>query len=290
MLNFQNVLFPVDFSESAKHTASYVAWIARKFQGRVTLLHALDTSMTGTPVPLLRPDLQASYEGLVRKRRESELAAFASGMFDGLSVTRVLEAGDAAETIVRYSEENEIDLVVMPTHGLGTFRWLLLGSVTAKVLHDIACPVWTMVHSETLASKETNEIRTIVCGVDPYSESARVIQAAFDIAAKCGAAVRLVHAILAPQARPESTLDAEFKRYLFDTARERMAKCQEEAHTDWEVCIEGGGISSVVHDAAARYQADLVIIGRGHLPNRFGRLRTNVGAIIRESPCPVLSV
>jgi len=37
---------------------------------------------------------------------------------------------------------------MMPTHGLGGFRRFLLGSVTAKVLHDADCPVWTGVHLE----------------------------------------------------------------------------------------------------------------------------------------------
>ena len=290
MLNFRRILFPIDFSESSRQTAPYVAWIARRCHSQVTLLHALDIFLSGSSAPLLRPDLQASYEDLIRKQRESDLIGFAASAFEGLNATRVVEVGDAADTIVRYIEKNEIDLVVMPTHGWGTFRWLLLGSVTAKVLHDVFCPVWTMVHSETFFPSEGNEIRTIVCGVDPYSEPIRIIQAASEVAGNCGSAVHLVHAVPAPEARPGSTFDLGFKSYLFDTARERMAKCQQEAHTDWEVCIQGGTISSVIRDAAIRLQADLVIIGRGHLPNRFGRLRTNVGAIIRESPCPVLSV
>src|SRR5689334_17455788 len=182
MLNFRKILFPVDFSGSSKYTAPYVAWIARKFHGQVTLLHALDIFLTSSSAPLLRPDLQASYEDLIRKQRESDLIEFAPSAFAGLNATRVVEVGDAAETIVRYIEKNEIDLVVMPTHGWGTFRWLLLGSVTAKVLYDVSCPVWTMVHSETFVTSDTNNIRTIVCGVDPYLEPIRIIQAASELA------------------------------------------------------------------------------------------------------------
>ncbi len=37
----------------------------------------------------------------------------------------------------------ELDLIMMPTHGGRHFRSLLIGSVTAKVLHDVRCPVWT---------------------------------------------------------------------------------------------------------------------------------------------------
>ena len=215
MLNFRRILFPVDFSESSKQTAPYVAWIARKFHSQVTLLHALDIFLTGSSAPLLRPDLQSSYEDLIRKQRESDLMGFAAAAFMGLNATRIVEVGDAAEAIVLHTEKNEIDLIVMPTHGWDTFRWLLLGSVTAKVLHDVSCPVWTMVHSETFFPSEGNEIRTIVCGVDPYSEPIRIIQAASEVAGNCGSAVHLVHAVLAPEARPGSTFDLGLKRYLF---------------------------------------------------------------------------
>jgi nucleotide-binding universal stress UspA family protein len=139
-------------------------------------------------------------------------------------------------------------------------------------------------------SSYSKEIRTILCGVDLYSEPARVIKAASDMAAHYAAVVRLVHAIAAPEAKPGGNIDAGLKRFLFDTAREGIAKCQDEAGTDWELCIQSGSIASVLRDAAVHFEAELAVIGRGHLQNRFGRFRTNVGAIIRESPCPVLSV
>jgi len=290
MLNFRRILFPVDFSDRSRQAAPYVAWIARKFQSQVTLLHALDISSAAPATPLLRADLQKSYENLISQQRKSDLAEFAPSVFDGLSVTRIVEVGDAAETVTRYAESNEIDLIAMPTHGLGTFRWLLLGSVTSKVLHDSARAVWTTVHSESLLPAAANEIRAIVCGVDLYSEPVRVIQAASDMAAACGAVVRLVHAISAPEAKPGSNMDAGLKRFLVDTAREQITKCQEEAGTNWEVCIQSGGVASILRQAVVHAKADLVVIGRGHLQDRFGSFRTNVGAIIRESPCPVLSV
>jgi nucleotide-binding universal stress UspA family protein len=290
MLNFRTILFPVDFSKRSEQTVPYVAWIARKFGSQLTVLHVLDMSSAAPAATLVREDLLKPYETLVRQRRESELAEFAPNAFNELKVTRILELGDAAEVITRYAERNEIDLIVMPTHGLGTFRWLLLGSVTAKILHDTTCPVWTTVHSETLVPSTPKEIHSILCGVDLDSEPARVIQAASDVAAACGAIVHLVHAIAVPEGKPGSNIDTGLLRFLSDIARDQIAKCQKQADTNWEIWVQSGRISSVLRDAATRIRADLVVIGRGHLQNRFGRLRTNVGAIVRESPCPVLSV
>ena len=51
----------------------------------------------------------------------------------------IVQEGDPAVNIADYASENGIDLIMMPTHGYGKFRSLLLGSVVSKVLHDADC-------------------------------------------------------------------------------------------------------------------------------------------------------
>jgi nucleotide-binding universal stress UspA family protein len=65
---------------------------------------------------------------------------------------------------------------------------------------------------------------------------------------------------------------------------------QRDAGTNFEVCLEGGSAAHVIRAAAFHHEADLVVIGRGSIHETFGRLRTNAYNIIRDSPCPVLSV
>jgi len=74
----------------------------------------------------------------------------------------VLLKGDPAECIVRVAQENAVDLIVMPTHAHGRFRRFLLGSVTAKVLHDTDCPVLTGVHHEDKPFLDSAQITSIV--------------------------------------------------------------------------------------------------------------------------------
>ena len=61
---------------------------------------------------------------------------------------RVAE-GDPGSRIVEAARASGFDLIMMPSRGRGTFRSALLGSVTAKVLHDAECAVWTAAHTET---------------------------------------------------------------------------------------------------------------------------------------------
>jgi nucleotide-binding universal stress UspA family protein len=290
MLTFRRILFPVDFSARCGDAAPYVALIARGSASEVVLLHAFGI-YEGIPCGAESPTaVYWAYENGVRQRRIAELESFGHEDFKDLSVTRTIEVGEPAERIVQYVAGHAVDLVVMPTHGHGKFRQLLLGSVTSKVLHDAACPVLTTAHSENLASKSFEQISVIVCAVDLSSDTSRVVRAACDMALASGAAVQLVHAIPSPERENGYVENAPFQRFLFDTASEQLAATQRETQTHFDVCIRHGNVAAVVAEAATNCGAQLVVIGRGRIQKLLGRLRTNVAGIIRESPCPVLSV
>ena len=70
------------------------------------------------------------------------------------------------------------DLIMMPTHGYGPFRRFLLGSVTAKILHDATCPVWTSTHLETSVGTGKVGIRKVLGAVDFGPRSSVVLQVA----------------------------------------------------------------------------------------------------------------
>ena len=74
------------------------------------------------------------------------LRDYADQTFPGCALEAMCRMGDPAKKIICFARETEIDLIMMPTRGGGTFRRFLLGSVTAKVLDDATCPVWTDAH------------------------------------------------------------------------------------------------------------------------------------------------
>ena len=60
----------------------------------------------------------------------------------------VLAAFGAAEAIVEYAKEYNVDIIVMGTHGRGGFAHLLMGSVAERVVRTAPCPVLTVRHPE----------------------------------------------------------------------------------------------------------------------------------------------
>jgi nucleotide-binding universal stress UspA family protein len=292
MPTFRKVLFPVDFSARCVQFAPYVAGFARKFGSEVALFHALHIYDPFGYGAASSTTVYGGSETEVRNLHQRALAEFAGDAFTGITTIRVAEVGEPSERIISYAEEHGMDVIFMPTHGRGQFRRLLLGSVTAKVLHDARIPVWTSAHCESAGDSSTgrHDIRNIICAVDLSPDAIRVIRTAAALAAAYGAAVRIVHAIPAAEAGEFSTSDECFRRFLFDTATEQLAARQQQAGMRFESYIRQGRVAITLKEAAMNFNADLVVIGRGRLQGFLGRLRTNVSAIIRESPCPVFSV
>jgi hypothetical protein len=83
---------------------------------------------------------------------------------DGLNIQCMLVEGEPAWAIVQTAQDENADLIMMPSHGF-TFDQFLLGSVTAKVLHRTECPVWTDAHVERSPAQKF-AIRNVLCAVD----------------------------------------------------------------------------------------------------------------------------
>lgn len=288
---FDKILFPVDFSPRCNQMAPYVAALADKFNAKVTLLHAIGAydGFRGTD---LDGYAYVQWQEWMRSKCEADIAHYGEPSLDRFVTERLVLDGEAGQVIADFAAENKVSLIVMPTHGQGLFRRLLLGSVTSKVLHDTACPVWTMPHSEVAPAPATAAIiRKIVCALDGTGTDAHVLASATQLAGICAAAVTLVHALPAPFANVEAyTFDTSLDRLLRDQAEETVKTMQTAAGTAWPAWFRQGGVAPVIGDAARELAADLVVIGRGHIHERLGRLRSNTSAIIRESPCPVLSL
>lgn len=282
MQTFSHILFPVDFSDRSEAAKPVVASWAQRFHAKVTLLHTVQIPINAYGGPDAFPviiDAQA-------------MEASARGRLSAFGVPgseKFVKVGDPAYEIVQYAEKNAVDLIMMPTHGYGRFRSLLLGSVAAKVLHDAQCPVWTSAHAEDLPVG-ADEIRSILCAIEIGPGTAELVRSASELAQACQAKLRLIHAVPVDETRPEKYLEGDFTAALIKMAREEISEIQQHAGTSLDVSVEGGAVSHVVRDAAKEFNADLVVSGRGKLHATFGRLRSNGYAIIRDSPCPVLSV
>jgi len=275
-MEFQHILFPVDFSKPCEQAVPPVLQMMKSLGARVTLLHAwqVPCAWSSGMDPRMLEGL-IDFKGL-QNQQQAALEQFRKVHFASAGAEAVLRNGDPATQISEYARTAGLDLIMMPTHAYGCFRAALIGSVAAKVIHDALCAVWTSAHMEKLHSPPY-PYRLIMCAVDDTEESIKTIRHAGLLAGDLECSMIIVHA-LADHAQSESQVSS------------RLESCEALAQVSVPIYMEKGEIATVVPETARRYGADLVVVGRGHAPEMLGSWRSHIYPIIRNSPCPVLTI
>jgi len=289
MLSLTKILVPVDFSDRSVAAVRYARNLACHFHGELILTHVLPS------IPYEMGGFEfggvVMADGFADRVAEAraELDQFLGAELIGQKVCKVVLEGDPARQIVDYAHRTEVKLIVMPTRGYGPFRRFLLGSVTAKVLHDADCPVLTSVHMEEAGELEAVRPTKIVCAVDMGPQSRKALDWADQLAQEFHAELVLVHATPLGESHFDDAFDPEWRTTVEGRMREKLSELAGGVHAA-AIVTESGNPADVVAETAERFEAHLVVIGRSEAGGMFGRLRANAYAIIRQSPCPVVSV
>jgi nucleotide-binding universal stress UspA family protein len=141
MIHLRNVLVAVDFDDTSMVALTYARSLARNFGARLHVLHVLENLF-------LRPmanDPHAIEAGVTRRLLDT-LTPDDRQVLNAVPVIR--KSDSPADDIVKYAEQEGIDLIVMGTHGRPGVAHLLMGSVAEKVVRAAPCPVLTVRHPE----------------------------------------------------------------------------------------------------------------------------------------------
>lgn len=287
MVSIRHILFPVDFSERCRAAAPFVHTMASEFGAKVTMLSAVRpivfTGMEAATTTYIDPEeLRFAVQG--------HLDEFLAGEFEGVEVERKAVVGDAADSITEFAHARKTDLVMMPTHGYGPFRRLLLGSVTAKVLHDVACPVWTEAHVEQTPEHCRARPTKVLCAIDDSPNAIEVMKWADSYARFFSARLHLIHTVPGTGSMLEAELGVELELAVRDRLEAKLTEVRKAAGINATLYIAVGDIADTVRAEAERHSADVLIVGRGVIHETLGRLRTQAHSIIRHAPCPVISI
>ncbi len=288
MNSLAKILLPIDFSERSALAVRYTRELALHFDSQLILAHALPPLHSEFESMQITGSMLVDVYRSRLEQAERDLDAFEPDALAGLKVRRLVLHGDPALKIVELAHEELVDLIAMPTHGYGPFRRFILGSNTAKVLHDADCPVWTGVHIAE-ARPVAAPFGKILCAVDLGPQSARALAWASWLQREFHGHLTLIHAI-AGHSEPFDESDVSWRVGIREIAEEELLRLQREVGAEADLLLEAGEPAGIICSAAARVGAGTVIIGRGSAAGDFGRLRTNSYAIIRQSPCPVVSV
>lgn len=293
MERIARILAPVDFSERCLGMMPYARTLAKKYNAEIILLHVVNPVFITPEVGMAPPAAIAVPQWLVTEKNKL-LEEFAAGELAGLRVRRLVYEGIPEMQIVEIAQSEKVQLILMPTHGYGVFRRFLIGSVTAKVLDDVPIPVFTGIHMEQHVHDAKEEFSCIACAIDLKLGSSQTLLTAAKLAQDFDSKLGVIHVSPDPgqgatnpsdlQPQLEELVSNELAKNSFSFAPERLASS-----------VQSGDTAQTICGFAERIGAKLLVVGRDHLggsggQHETGRLRTHTYSIIRQAPCPVLSL
>ena len=141
MLPFLKILYPTDFSEPSYEALKAANELALHFSAELCLVHVVSPDvqtspdLAGSGLVLQEIEMLAenSLQEVVKQRVPKEL-----------HTSQIVVLGEAADEIIRISEETKADIIVIATHGQTGWRRFVFGSVAEKVVRLAPCPVLTI--------------------------------------------------------------------------------------------------------------------------------------------------
>jgi nucleotide-binding universal stress UspA family protein len=144
IMKIKRILFPTDFSEGAKNALPYAIDMARTYGAKLYFLHVLYDIATASGLHIPHTSVDVMYSDL-RATAQKELERFGLKEREDLKdVEYSVSRGVPYEEILTFAKNNNIDLIVIGTHGRKGIDRVLFGSTAERVVRNSACPVLTV--------------------------------------------------------------------------------------------------------------------------------------------------
>lgn len=295
-LNIDTILFPTDFSNVAEGAFAHAAHLALRYHATIHVFNveAPDSADTPNPMDFLpgEPADEAPGDGEAVQRVNVQTATQERGTVPVIYAQT--DSASPADAIVDYATEEEIDLVVMGTHGRKGVDRLLSGSVSEQVVRTAPCPVFTVMPSDEPSGVPT--IARVLAPVDLSDQSETVMKHAAALSDAYAAPLDLLHVVeeaAYPNAYGLDPLTPSLPN-VQDRAREALETLagELELRTDpVNIHVLAGHAARDIVEFADKHEADLIVMATH---GRTGLKRFLIGSVaekvVRRAPCPVFTL
>lgn len=294
----KRILCPIDFSEATEFALTPATSLATEFNAELVLAHVLDY-----PYPHVGPVVQGfDIENYYGAMEEKALAQMESLVDEDArrfaSVRAVVRRGSVFREIVSIAEEEEPDLLVLPTHARTGLDHMLWGSVAEKVVRMAPCPVMTV--SPRLERPAAFGGKRVLFAADFSKHSESALASAVSFARHYGAELLMVHAVTVWDYDPANPdwrfppLPSEQLGRIETQGRERLDETAGEVPDELKVrtmLVRGFDPGLEIVRTAEEEGADLIVAATH---GRTGMSHLVIGStaekIVRYAKCPVLTV
>lgn len=278
------ILCATDFSDVSRIVVPYSIELAAELNAELYVCHVID-------LPTISVYGEAVFDPITQQQRFMDFARreIEKEIQDApVETTPLVTIGHSTEEITRLASDYDVDLVVAATHGRSGLKRLFLGSVTARLMRILSCPILVLRTIEELEKphRQTIPFKRILVGCDFSRDSDAALQRSLNIAQEFESELHLVHVV-------ESGEPASGD--LNEAIREKLSSMVPEDAMNWCEGVKTSVLEGKPHAELIRYadihEIDLIALGvrgQGMVESLF--VGSTTDRVVRRAPCPVLSV
>jgi len=269
------ILIPVDFSKTSLKAIKHGAFIAKLNKGELILLNVQKKTDL---LDVIFPAFKLKDFSVITDYLNSKLQTLAADVKKefGIKVTTLVSLGNITSEIVSVAEENEVNLIVMGTHGGDSQSSLMLGSNAYRVIAKTKCPVVTIRANTTILG-----YKNIVMPIDTTPHTRQKVLATLEFAEKFAAKIHLLGILEKSEKNEKPKMEFVLKQ-IQDTAKKLKLVTS-------STIVESDDASNKIIKFAAKHKADLISImsdQQGGASKLLGQFSHH---IIHDSKTPVMT-
>src|SRR5689334_17389922 len=251
---FERILFTTDFSETSLRALPAATALARTFGSALKLMYVLTPGDEICAAPEFAPDVRE----VVRNDASARLLTLKDSIqAKEVNVSTEVYRGRLNSLSDKIAAD-EIDLVVLATHGNKGFRHLLLGSIAEDVIHSAACPVLTIGPHANMTIDSEFRPKHVLFATDASPDSFRVLPYALEFAKRSGS-LALLHVlgdIIKKRSPDAESFAASMRDSLYQTLPSAAIK-----NCNPEVVVRFGNTVEQILNAARELRSELIVMG-----------------------------
>jgi nucleotide-binding universal stress UspA family protein len=291
-MEVKSILCPIDFSDFSAAAYAYALSLAEYYKARIVALHVVELWKYPFADYAAHEADYAKFSRAMNEGGEVQLRRFVKEHpADGLQTQLVIHQGNPSSCILSVAQEENIEVIVMGTHGRRGFDRLVLGSTTDRVMRKAACPVLVVSNTSHLAlvtgPEGDHRLSRILYCTDFSNNSERALRYAISLAAEYSAELTLLNVVEnAPDpVRAEATI-AERLQEL-----DKLVSETERKNLNVSSAVRFGKPYAEIVRYATETQAGLIIMtARGGDAVDRAVFGSTTYRVIQFGPCPVLAI
>jgi len=291
-MQLKSILCPVDFSDFSAAAYQHAFSLAEYYNARLVALHVVELWKYPFADYAAHEADYAKFSAAMNEGGEVQLQRFVKHYSSGaLRPELVVDQGNAPRCILSFAEKENMEGIVMGTHGRRGFDRVVLGSSTDRIIRKSSCPVLVVSQTSQTAldtgPEGRHRLSHIVYCTDFSNNSERAREYALSLAAEYGAELTLLHVA-------ENALDPSWTKAMIAERTQELDKLvsdTERRNLKVRSAVRFGKPYQEIGRHAMETQAGLIIMtARGGDAVDRAVFGSTTYRVIQLGPCPVLAI